>query len=78
MKKSETLEMNELSVKVFGKPHAWRKLTSKGIIVGRDKNPPYIHRRVQLSESQAKDYMIKTLEMRDAVIKEMEEQKNAE
>jgi len=73
MKKSETAEFNLLSVKVFGSPHAWQRLTKKGIVVGRDKDLPYVYRRVKLSPAQAKQYMIKTLEMREAMVKEIEE-----
>ena len=64
MTKEETKEMNELSVQVFGKPYHWRKLTKRGIDAGRDEELPYIIRRITMSNAQAKEYMLKTLEMR--------------
>ncbi len=64
MKKSDTEEMNELSLQVFGRIHAWRKLTKRGIDAGTDKELPYVVRRITLTNEQAKEYMLKTLEMR--------------
>lgn len=78
MRKTETAEFNELSLKVFGKPYEWQKLTKKGLVVGTDKALPYVYRRVKLTPAQAKMYMIKTLEMREAMVKEIEAKKMSE
>lgn len=78
MKREDNLEMEELSVKVFGKKYEWKKLTKRGLVIGRDKEALYKVRRTPLSNEQAKQYMIKTLEMREQVLKDMEEKKNGE
>jgi len=64
MNKEDTQEMNELSLQVFGKPYHWRKLTKRGVDAGRDEELPYIIRRITMTAEQAKEYMLKTLEMR--------------
>ena len=71
VKKQDTQEMNELSLQVFGKKYTWKKLTKRGLDMGRDAELPYIVRRVALTNDQARDYMLKTLEMRLKVKEEV-------
>jgi hypothetical protein len=75
MDKKETEELNKLSLECFGKKYEWRKLRKKGLVIGHDKETGYI-RRTPLTAKQAKDYMVKTLEMREATLKDMEETAN--
>lgn len=63
MTREENTELETLSLECFGKKYEWRKLTRRGLVIGHDKESGHI-RRVPLSPQQAKDYMVKTLEMR--------------
>jgi len=67
MKKEDTKELQDLSLVVFGNKHTWKKLTSRGLVLGTDKELPYVVRRIKLSNEQAKNYMLKTIEMRKGV-----------
>ena len=73
MKKEETQEMEELSLLVFGKRYAWRKLTKKGLITNRtaldETGRGMVVRRMPLTIEGARHYMKETIRMR----KEMEE-----
>ena len=69
MKKQETQELNELSLKCFGKKYEWKKLRTKGLVIGHDKESGHL-RRTPLTAKQAKDYMVKTLEMREKIQQE--------
>lgn len=70
MKKEETQELNELSLKTFGKMYEWKKLTTKGMVVGKDKDNGS-WRRIKLTPEQAKQYMLKVLDMRNKVNEEL-------
>ena len=79
MKKEDTLELNELSVKTFGTANQWRKLTRKGLVTERQcvnpkgpSRPAYIARRMPLTPQGAKHYMLETLRMREEVKKDAE------
>lgn len=57
--KSVNKEMEELSLKVFGKKYEWRKLTKRGIT--------FQGRRMPLTLEGAKQYMETTLKMREEI-----------
>lgn len=68
MKKETVTEMNELSIQVFGKPYAWKKLLTKGLVMGNSINPKtgdrgIVRRRRPLTVEGAKHYMETTLKM---------------
>lgn len=69
MKREDTEQLNELSLKCFGKAYEWRKLRRKGLVVGHDKETGYL-RRMPLTVEQTKQYMEKTLEMRQKIEEE--------
>lgn len=77
MNKQDTDEMNLLSLLCFGHKYHWKKLRKQGLVVGHDKESGHL-RRIPLTTQQAKDYMTKTLEMRDNMAKELEGKKNEE
>jgi hypothetical protein len=66
VKREEAEELRKLSLKCFGKPYEWQKLRRKGLVLGHDKETGYI-RRMPLTVEQTRDYMIKTLEMREKI-----------
>lgn len=59
--KEETILLQALSEKVFGKKHEWKKLTKKGVpmLTGTRSR-----RYLPLTSAQAKDFMVKKLEER--------------
>lgn len=72
MKKEIEEEMKELSLKVFGKPYAWRKLRTHGLVSERKKvGKGFTARRMPLTVEQAKHYMVTTLEMQEKMINDM-------
>lgn len=75
MDKKTNEELEKLSIECFGHKYYWRRLTKQGLTIGHDKQTGYL-RRTKLSAQQAKDYMVKTLEMREAIKQEMEANKN--
>lgn len=73
MNKEETQELEELSLKVFGKRYEWRKLRKRGINVGKEGNGI---RRMPLTVEGAKHYMNETLRIREQILKDMEKNKD--
>lgn len=70
MKRSDNKELEDLSFVCFGKKYEWKKLTKKGLVIGHDKESGHL-RRTPLTTQQAKDYMVKTLEMRKSMKEDM-------
>jgi hypothetical protein len=65
MKKEETQELIELSLKTFGKRYGYKKLMNHGLVVGTDQDHSYKVRRVKLDALQVKNYMIGLLKQRE-------------
>jgi hypothetical protein len=65
MKKEETQELIELSLKTFGKRYGYKKLMNRGLVVGNDKEHSYKVRRVKLDALQVKNYMLGLLKQRE-------------
>lgn len=81
MKKEETKELEELSLKVFGRKYAYRKLRTKGLALEQSINKGTgnlgrVVRRMPLSPQGVKMYMEKTLAMREEIKKQQETQKD--
>ena len=76
MNKKDTEYLNELSLKYFGKPYEWRKLRKQGLLIGHDRETGY-KRRTPLGFKQIKQYMEKTIEMREAVNNEAKRQSDS-
>lgn len=70
MKREENEELEGLSLECFGKKYEWKKLTKKGLVIGHDKESGHL-RRTPLTVQQAKDYMVKTLDMRKSMKEDM-------
>ena len=71
MKKEDNLELMDLSVRAFGKKYAYKKLMQKGIILGTDKESGVV-RRMPLTHEQAKDYLIKRMDIIENLRKDLE------
>jgi hypothetical protein len=69
--KSRNKELENLSLKVFGKRYEWRKLTKRGLNMGGG-------RRMPLTLDGAKHYMETTLKMQDTIKQEMETKNETE
>lgn len=74
MTKEETNEFNELSLQCFGNKYAWKKLRTKGLRLGNDRESGY-PRMSPLTLAQVKTYMIKTMEMRAQIEAQIEKDK---
>jgi hypothetical protein len=68
MKKEETKKFEELSLKVLGHKHFYRKLMSKGIVYDRKcvnpnsgNHPAFVARRQPLTAAGVWEYMTQTL-----------------
>jgi len=74
MTKKENKEMEELSLKVFGAKYAWKKLKKRGLGLG-PQGRGVIGRRHAITIDGVKQYMLKTLEMREQIKKDNDGEK---
>lgn len=71
MTKEENKEMEELSLKLFGKKYAWKRIKKRGLGLG-PQGRGVIGRRHALTVDGIKQYMVKTLEMQEKIKQDME------
>jgi len=71
MKREENQELEELSMLAFGHKYYWRKILKRGLPLKRGNDLLFW----KINVEQVKAYMIKTLEMRSGLNKELEEKK---